>query len=174
MLLGFKIHSFALWFVQPEPLWIRLWLWSCTLEQMFSISNWQFLILCYHQNLNGDYVKHPLFQHQHFRFFCTWTVKYSHKDPRVLLKFQVTLLEAFSIRKSLRLVLRLVLGGLWTVNTLLRTQGSFQMVKWPSLRSQHPLKGSEAKAHLYPGHRLNKQLETSRARQNRLQTPSLL
>ena len=59
---SFNINSFALWLVQPEPLWIRLWLWSCTLEQMFSISNWQFLIPCYHQNLEGDFAKHPLFQ----------------------------------------------------------------------------------------------------------------
>jgi len=60
--LSFNINSFALWLVQPEPLWIRLWLWSCTLEQMLSISNWQFLIPCYHQNLKGDFAKHPLFQ----------------------------------------------------------------------------------------------------------------
>ena len=36
-------------------------LWSCTHEQIFSISNWQFLIPCYHQNLKGN-VKHILFQ----------------------------------------------------------------------------------------------------------------
>jgi len=61
--LSFNINFFALWLVQPEPLRIRLWLWSCTLEQMFSISNWQFLIPCYHQNLKGCFAKHPLFQH---------------------------------------------------------------------------------------------------------------
>jgi len=60
--LSFNINFFALWLVQPEPLWIRLWLWSCTLEQMFSISNWKFLISCYHQNIEGDFAKQPLFQ----------------------------------------------------------------------------------------------------------------
>jgi len=38
--LSFNKNSFALWLVQSEPLWIELWLRSCTLEQMFSISNW--------------------------------------------------------------------------------------------------------------------------------------
>ena len=59
---SFNRNFFALWLVQTEPPWIRLWLWSCTLEQMFSVSNWQFLISCYHQNLEGDFAKHPLFQ----------------------------------------------------------------------------------------------------------------
>ena len=56
---SFNINSFALWFVQTEPLWIRLWLWSCTLEQMFSISNWQFLIPCYHQNSERWFCETP-------------------------------------------------------------------------------------------------------------------
>jgi len=60
---SFNINFFALWLVQLEPLWIRFWLWSCTLEQMFSISNWQLLIHCYHQNLEGDFARHHLFQH---------------------------------------------------------------------------------------------------------------
>ena len=38
--LSFNENSFALWLVISEPLWIVLWLGSCTLEQMFSISNW--------------------------------------------------------------------------------------------------------------------------------------
>jgi len=33
------------------------------LNKLFSISNWWFLIPCYHQNLRGDFEKHPLFQH---------------------------------------------------------------------------------------------------------------
>ena len=57
--LSFNINFFALWLVQTEPLWIRLWLWSCTLEQMFSISNWQFLIPCYHQNLERWFCETP-------------------------------------------------------------------------------------------------------------------
>ena len=38
--LSFNKNSFALWLIQSEPLWIVLWLGSCKLEQMFSISNW--------------------------------------------------------------------------------------------------------------------------------------
>jgi len=38
--LSFNKNSLALWLVQSEPLWIVLWLRSCTLEHMFSISNW--------------------------------------------------------------------------------------------------------------------------------------
>ena len=76
---SFNINSFALWLVQPEPLWIRLWLWSCTLEQTFSISNWQFLIPCYHQNLESDFAKHPLFQHTMSRAqICTLIARFSH------------------------------------------------------------------------------------------------
>ena len=34
------------------------------LNKLFSISNWWFLIPCYNQNSIGDFVKHPLFQHE--------------------------------------------------------------------------------------------------------------